>query len=180
MKPLNQARFMSTRASQHRRRGGLIRPTGKSCMRVMHNLPVVPMCRRRAALFKTPNQHHPSACPAPTRGAYRDRHGRWVRDAMDALATQDERHFRLFVGAQQDRDREAQPKSLSNLEVDDCLECCRMLDWKDRGARTLQNLAVVPVCISRATFSADPFAQCERADFSHILDIRTSRIFGIA
>ena len=25
--------------------------------------------------------------PAPTRGAYRDRHGRWVRDAMDAAAS---------------------------------------------------------------------------------------------
>jgi hypothetical protein len=24
--------------------------------------------------------------PAPARGAYRDRHGRWARDAMDALA----------------------------------------------------------------------------------------------
>src|ERR1700731_409136 len=29
--------------------------------------------------------------PVPTRGAYRDRHGRWVRDAMDAGARADER-----------------------------------------------------------------------------------------
>jgi hypothetical protein len=29
--------------------------------------------------------------PVPTRGAFRDRHERWVRDAVDALATQDER-----------------------------------------------------------------------------------------
>jgi hypothetical protein len=29
-----------------------------------------------------------------TRGAYRDRHGRWVRDAMDALAPQDERRLK--------------------------------------------------------------------------------------
>jgi len=27
----------------------------------------------------------------PERGAFRDRHGRWVRDAVDALARQDER-----------------------------------------------------------------------------------------
>jgi hypothetical protein len=26
------------------------------------------------------------AYPAPTGGAYRDRHGRWMRDAMDVLA----------------------------------------------------------------------------------------------
>jgi hypothetical protein len=26
------------------------------------------------------------AIPHPRRGAYRDRHGRWARDAMDALA----------------------------------------------------------------------------------------------
>jgi hypothetical protein len=29
--------------------------------------------------------------PASIRGAYRDRHGRWVRDAVDAMAAQDER-----------------------------------------------------------------------------------------
>jgi hypothetical protein len=28
--------------------------------------------------------------PAPARGAFRDRHGRWVRDAMDVAASQDE------------------------------------------------------------------------------------------
>src|SRR5215467_13956486 len=31
---------------------------------------------------------------APSRGAFRDRHGRWVRDAMDALALTDERRLR--------------------------------------------------------------------------------------
>ncbi len=90
MKPLNQARLMSTRPGRHRRRGGLS-ATGKSRMRVMRNLPVVPLCRRRAALPKTPNQWLPSARPALSRGALRDRHGRWVRDAVDAVATQDER-----------------------------------------------------------------------------------------
>jgi len=29
--------------------------------------------------------------PASIGGAYRDRHGRWVRDAVDAAAAQDER-----------------------------------------------------------------------------------------
>jgi hypothetical protein len=28
--------------------------------------------------------------PAPARGAYRDRHGRWARDAMDAGMSKDE------------------------------------------------------------------------------------------
>jgi hypothetical protein len=32
--------------------------------------------------------------PASSRGAFRDRHGRWVRDAMDALAAQDERSLK--------------------------------------------------------------------------------------
>ena len=36
------------------------------------------LLRRRA------NQNHAPARPAPTRGAFRDRHGRWERDAMDA------------------------------------------------------------------------------------------------
>ena len=40
-------------------------PTGKSRMRVMRNLPVVPLCRRRAALPKTPNQWLPSALSRP-------------------------------------------------------------------------------------------------------------------
>ena len=32
--------------------------------------------------------------PVPTRGALRGRHGRWERDAVDALATQDERSLK--------------------------------------------------------------------------------------
>jgi hypothetical protein len=35
----------------------------------------------------TPNHSYNSRHPVPTRGAYRDRHGRWVRDAMDAAAS---------------------------------------------------------------------------------------------
>jgi hypothetical protein len=61
-------------------------PTGNSRIRVMRKLPVVPLCRRPSVLLETPNQQHPSAHPAFTRGAYRDRHGRWKRDAVDALA----------------------------------------------------------------------------------------------
>ena len=34
-----------------------------------------------------PNQSYNSRHPAPMRGAYRDRHGRWARDAMDAAAS---------------------------------------------------------------------------------------------
>src|ERR1700730_15155736 len=34
-------------------------------MHVMDDVAVVPLCRRRAALPKTPNQQHRSACPAP-------------------------------------------------------------------------------------------------------------------
>src|SRR5262249_32740717 len=37
------------------------------------------LLRRRA------NQNDPRARPVPTRGALRDRHERWARDAMDAL-----------------------------------------------------------------------------------------------
>jgi hypothetical protein len=35
----------------------------------------------------TPNHPYNSRHPAPMRGAYRDRHGRWVRDAMDVAAS---------------------------------------------------------------------------------------------
>src|SRR5947207_12746134 len=65
-------------------------PTGKLRMSAMRNLPVVLICRMATALPNTPNQLHVSACPVPTRGAYRDRHGRWVRDAMDASDAVDE------------------------------------------------------------------------------------------
>jgi len=40
------------------------------------------LLRRRA------NQNHPPARPALARGALRDRHGRWARDAMDAACCQ--------------------------------------------------------------------------------------------
>jgi hypothetical protein len=65
----------------------LIRPTGNSCMAVMRKLPVVLICRTPLVLPKTPNHQHPSRHPALSRGAYRDRHGRWVRDAVDAATS---------------------------------------------------------------------------------------------
>src|SRR5471030_3040568 len=36
---------------------------------------------------RTPNQIYISCHPVPHRGAYRDRHGRWARDAVDAAAS---------------------------------------------------------------------------------------------
>jgi hypothetical protein len=50
---------------------------------------------RRAILrfTETPNQWLNSSRPASMRGAFRDRHGRWVRDAMDAAAAQDGRRL---------------------------------------------------------------------------------------
>jgi hypothetical protein len=44
-----------------------------------------------ARLAQDPKSTSHSQRPVPTRGALRDRHERWVRDAVDALATQDER-----------------------------------------------------------------------------------------
>src|SRR6202007_1819694 len=37
-----------------------------------------------SAIAEKQNQWHIGAIPPPCRGAYRDRHGRWKRDAMDA------------------------------------------------------------------------------------------------
>jgi hypothetical protein len=66
-------------------------------MHVMRKLPVVPICRMSAALRCRANQNDARACLAPIRGAARDRHGRWERDAMDAhrraQLLRDERRF---------------------------------------------------------------------------------------
>jgi hypothetical protein len=37
----------------------------------------------RSVLLVAPNQRHDSPRPVPARGAFRDRHERWARDAMD-------------------------------------------------------------------------------------------------
>jgi hypothetical protein len=50
----------------------------------MSILPVVPLCRTSFSLRCRANQNDALACLAPIRGAARDRHGRWERDAMDA------------------------------------------------------------------------------------------------
>jgi hypothetical protein len=50
-------------------------------------LPVVPICRTSLALRCRANHNDALARLAPIRGAARDRHGRWVWDAMDAVAS---------------------------------------------------------------------------------------------
>jgi hypothetical protein len=58
----------------------------------MRKLPVVLICRRQHALRRTPDTPHIDAVPRPQEGRTR-RHERWVRDAVDATATQDERSY---------------------------------------------------------------------------------------
>ena len=57
----------------------------------MRKLPVGLFCRNPTALPLPPNQRQIRRVPPSPRGALRDRHERWVRDAVDALAAQDER-----------------------------------------------------------------------------------------
>jgi hypothetical protein len=54
------------------------------------DLPVVPTCRSSPTLRASPNQTHRPRHPAPAGGAFRDRHGRWARDAVDAFGARDE------------------------------------------------------------------------------------------
>jgi hypothetical protein len=49
-------------------------------------LPVVPICRRREVLLKIGIDDIFPRIPCPQRGALRDRHECWARDAMDAKA----------------------------------------------------------------------------------------------
>jgi len=55
-------------------------------------LPVVPICRSSQRLISTPNHRQNPPHPVPTRGAFRHRHGRWARDAVDAIVSRGERH----------------------------------------------------------------------------------------
>jgi hypothetical protein len=55
-------------------------------MHAMRKLPVVPICRRPLLLRRRANHNDPLARPAAARGALRDRHERWKRDAMDAMS----------------------------------------------------------------------------------------------
>jgi hypothetical protein len=55
-------------------------------MHVMRKLPVVPICRTSWPLRCRANQNEHPRVPPPIRGALRDRHERWKRDAMDAVS----------------------------------------------------------------------------------------------
>jgi hypothetical protein len=57
-------------------------------MRDMRILPVVPICRNPTGVAIAPKSPAQSAHPVLSRGAARDRHGRWERDAMDAVMPQ--------------------------------------------------------------------------------------------
>ena len=64
---------------------------------ITHGL--VQCCRQKYSASRlTPNHPYNSRHPAPARGAYRDRHGRWVRDAMDAAASGARRDRRAGFG----------------------------------------------------------------------------------
>jgi hypothetical protein len=55
-------------------------------MHVMRKLPVVPICRTLWPLRCRANQNEHPRIPPPIRGALRDRHERWKRDAMDTVS----------------------------------------------------------------------------------------------
>jgi hypothetical protein len=57
-------------------------------MGIMRELPVAPACRRRRACLVGQITSTLPGIPRPCRGALRDRHERWLRDAMDAARQQ--------------------------------------------------------------------------------------------
>jgi hypothetical protein len=59
--------------------------TGNVHMAAMRKLPVVLLCRRRRACAVGQIRSTDFAVPHPPRGALRDRHECWARDAMDAV-----------------------------------------------------------------------------------------------
>jgi hypothetical protein len=73
----------STRAapSRFRRFLQVICPTGKSVKSLSSP------SRKNISVFPNPNQLYIHRHPVPHRGAFRDRHGRWARDAVDAAAS---------------------------------------------------------------------------------------------
>jgi len=97
----HQSRFMSTRPGDDysaalavlpsKRRMGALGSVEKD-----HRLHLCPSCQSAAFGVLDPSPKSPATSRAsrPARGAYRDRHGRWARDAVDALATRDERCVR--------------------------------------------------------------------------------------
>jgi hypothetical protein len=76
-------------AFDHRAR---VCPTGNPRMDTMRNLPVALTCRRQPSLPCRANHPHLFGHPAASaRGAFRDRHERWLWDAMDAALAIDDR-----------------------------------------------------------------------------------------
>jgi hypothetical protein len=53
---------------------------------------VQPLSQKYFCFSESTNQSIPHPVPPLPRGAYRDRHGRWVRDVVDAWVLQDELH----------------------------------------------------------------------------------------
>jgi predicted Fe-S protein YdhL (DUF1289 family) len=89
------ARLMRTRSARRTRDRLLIiarhpcRPTGSPRMHPMRQLPVAPTCRMQTRLPRRANHKHLFGHPAASaRGAFRDRHERWLWDAMDATSRQ--------------------------------------------------------------------------------------------
>jgi hypothetical protein len=85
--PLHPQPLLASASTSPHKRGEeneLICPTGTSAISLSS-----PCCKNilLRRLVETPLD---SRRPALTRGAYRDRHGRWVRDAVDAAVSQDE------------------------------------------------------------------------------------------
>jgi hypothetical protein len=50
------------------------------------HIPVQPLSKKYSGSLPTQITSLSAAIPCPLRGAYRDRHGRWARDAVDAAA----------------------------------------------------------------------------------------------
>jgi hypothetical protein len=71
-------------------------PTGNPRMDTMRNLPVAPTCRMPLRLPRRANHPHLFGHPAASaRGALRDRHERWLWDAMGAVLAIDDRRGRV-------------------------------------------------------------------------------------
>jgi hypothetical protein len=64
-------------------------PTGNLHIAALRDLPVVPFWACTVGQITGSI----SPVPLPLRGAFRDRHERWKRDAVDARMPNDERHF---------------------------------------------------------------------------------------
>ena len=62
--------------------------TGSLRMGIMRDLPVAPACRRQRACLVGQITSTLPGIPRPCRGALRDRHERWLRDAMDVARQQ--------------------------------------------------------------------------------------------